>query len=100
MKSGTIETNLAEQFLRCRVCTEIDEIPRRILRDPEQVLNLVEEVVHDHRECGRYADNPAMAKLQRDFRKRVDREMDCEGRLAAARSCAKPVLARRRCTGR
>ena len=95
MKSGTITTNLAQQFLHCRVCHEVHEIPRKVLRDPEQVLNMLEDVIHDHRECAANPTNPHMAKLEREYRKRVEREL----RNQADREVNHSSL-RKRCSGR
>jgi hypothetical protein len=93
--ASTIQRNIAEQWVGCQVCTEVHEIPRRLLRDPEQLLNFVDEVKHDHRECAANPDNPHLAKLNRDFRKRTEREA-----RRANENHANGDRLRRRCSGR
>ncbi len=94
VKSGTIQTHLVEQYLRCRVCTEVKEIPRKLLRDQDALLMMVEDVIHDHRECAANVENPKLAILQRGFRKRLEHEEKRDRERAA--KADRP----RRCSGR
>jgi len=71
-----VETNLHQQLMRCTVCTEVHEIPRRVVRDPEAMLNLLEEGKQDHRECRANPDNLKLAMANRMYRKRMEQELD------------------------
>lgn len=70
-----ILTNLDLQAIGCTVCQEIIEIPRRLMRDQHGLLEMVDEIKHDHRECTADPDNPKLAAANRAFRKAIEREM-------------------------
>lgn len=70
----TITADLFTQAMTCRVCGEQSEIPRKLLRDQHKLMILVDEVSLDHRECAENPTNPDLARLSREFRKRVERE--------------------------
>jgi hypothetical protein len=69
-----ITTNVHEQWIGCTVCQELYEIPRRLLRDQHDLVEMVDEIKHDHRECAADPDNPKLAAANRAFRKAVERE--------------------------
>ncbi len=83
-----IATDYHLQIMRCRVCAETFEIPRRLLRDPESLLMRLDDMTQDHRECAAHPDNPALAATHRGFRKRLERE------LARAAAAAQPKATR------
>lgn len=70
----TITADLFSQVMTCCVCGAESEIPRKLLRDQHELMILVDEVAVDHRECAANPDNPALARLSREFRKRIERE--------------------------
>ncbi len=79
-----ISVDLVDQVMHCRVCSEPTEIPRCLMRDQDGLLQMAEYLADDHRECAANPDNPQLARLSREFRKRVHREND----KAAARKAA------------
>jgi hypothetical protein len=71
---NTIRTDLELQVMRCCVCSDEYEVPRRLMRDQDGLLALQEDLAADHRECHEYRDRPELARLSREFRKRVHQE--------------------------
>ena len=78
-----IVTDLHQQTMRCTTCGDVHEIPRRVLRDPEQVLNLQEDVERDHRECVQYSD-VRLAINARAVRKALEKEQARSKRAQAS----------------
>ena len=71
-----IVTNYELQTIACTVCREVVEIRRSMLmNDQHALLEKVDEIKHDHRECSADPDNPERAALNRKFRKNIEREM-------------------------
>lgn len=61
--------------MHCCVCKEETEIPRKLMRDQDRLLQMQEYLAEDHRECAANPDKPELARLSRQFRKRVEGEI-------------------------
>lgn len=72
--TNTITADLHTQVMTCRVCGAQHEIPRKLLRDQHKLMLLVDDVAADHRECAARPEHPHLARLSREFRKRLERE--------------------------
>ena len=72
--ANTITTDLHTQVMTCCVCGESAEIPRKLLRDQHALLEKVDNMGAEHRECRDYRAHPHMARLSRQFRKGIQRE--------------------------
>lgn len=70
-----IVTDLHLQAMHCDVCKAVYEIPRRLMRDQHALLEMVEELKADHRECAENPGNPRLAAAGRMFRKRLELEL-------------------------
>lgn len=71
-----IVSNLKLQCLECDQCGEQVEIKRKVLRDPEQMLNMLEDMRDLHRDCKRPETDRERA--ERVYREGMKREL---GRL-------------------
>jgi len=58
--------------ITCHGCIVTDEIPHRVLRDPEQRLEFIELWTLDHSDCDKFHD-ARKAELNRQHRKEADR---------------------------
>ena len=68
-----IAVDLDNQVMTCRVCRDEKAIPRPLLRDQHALLELVDEVAADHRECAAHPADPAKARRNRTWRKGLER---------------------------
>lgn len=67
------------QCLECPDCGEQIPIKRKLLRDQDAMLELVDEQRYVHKRCKELAGDPARAKLEREYRVR----MRCEVRRSS-----------------
>ena len=68
-----ILVDLDNQVLTCRVCREQKSIPRPLLRDQHNLLELVDDIAVDHRECAADPADAERAKRNRTWRKGLER---------------------------
>jgi hypothetical protein len=64
------------QCLECSDCGERVEIRRCVLRDPEQMLNLVEDLEEQHKDCVRPAMESERERAERIYRTGMKAEME------------------------
>lgn len=84
--ANTITADLHSQVMTCRICGESAEIPRKLLRDQQGLMEATDDFAADHSECKQYATQPHMARLARRFRKdlqKVQRLVNEPARRAA-----------------
>jgi hypothetical protein len=81
----TIVADLHSQVIHCCVCEVDRPIPRSLLRNEAGALvEFVDQVQLDHRECVEHVGNPDLARLSREFRKRLEREQQRAAQRRAA----------------
>lgn len=88
-----ISVDLLLQSMTCRVCEDVHEIPRKLMRDQHELLLMQDTVEFDHRECRENERDPRMARLHREFRKRCENEQ--KKKQQPSRFVSRP-----RCNGR
>lgn len=67
--------NARESALECTICGELEGVSRKAIESPELLKKLKMRVAQQHAGCERFKGNPARAKLERQFDKRLQAEM-------------------------
>lgn len=62
--------------MECDQCGAEVEIQRCVLYDPEQMLNLVEKLTEQHKDCTRPAMETDRERVERLYRKGMKAEME------------------------
>lgn len=90
-----IVSNLKLQCLECDRCGEQVEIKRKVLRDPEQMLNMLEDMRDKHQDCAPLETSPV--ETDRERAERIYREgMKTEMAKATANSEPKRCRTKRK----
>ena len=70
-----IVVNQQEQWVGCTVCEERIELRRKTLANTETMLLIREHLTAEHNACEQNKANPARAKRDREFSRRVREEL-------------------------
>jgi hypothetical protein len=71
-----IVQNRQLQCMECDQCRAQVEIRRSVLRDPEQMLNLIEELTEQHKNCVRPVVESDRERAERIYRAGMKAEME------------------------
>ena len=60
--------------MRCTVCDELDGVSPKALKNPAALKRMKGSMALEHATCEQFRGNPARAKLERQFKKRMQAE--------------------------
>lgn len=66
-----IEFDQRECALQCSICLEKDGISEKAAKNEAALMLLTEGMAAQHRDCEKYADNPARAIAERSYKVRM-----------------------------
>lgn len=70
-----IELNERECALECTVCGEFEGISPKAPANEATLKLLTDRVARDHAECERWRKNPARARAERQYKRRMQAEL-------------------------